>query len=80
LAAAVGTPVVALFGSQNATVWHPLGDRHTVLQAPLPCADCVAPQVCVREDSYRNYCVRRISEEDVFHALQTALRANPPRA
>jgi heptosyltransferase III len=68
IAAAVGTPVVALFGSQNATIWRPLGERHRVLQTELPCA-CIgaaAPTPCVREDSYRSYCVRKISVEDVF--------------
>jgi ADP-heptose:LPS heptosyltransferase len=38
VAAAVGTPVVALFSSQNATIWRPLGAGHTVLQTELPCA------------------------------------------
>lgn len=70
LAAAVGTPVVALFGSQNATVWGPPGLRHTVLQAPLPCQNCVSPSECVPEDSYRNYCVRRLSVDQVFAAVQ----------
>jgi ADP-heptose:LPS heptosyltransferase len=70
LAAAVGTPVVALFGSQNATVWGPVGDRHTVLQAPLPCQNCVSPRECVPGDSYRNYCVRRLTVDQVFAAVQ----------
>ena len=41
----VGTPVVALFSSQNATIWRPLGERHTVLQTPLPCACFPAGQL-----------------------------------
>ena len=76
VAAAVGTPVVALFGSQNATIWRPLGDRHTVLQTPLPCA-CLgdaAPTPCVKGDAYRSYCVRTISEEQVFAAVAAKLR------
>jgi len=74
VAAAVGTPVVALFGSQNATVWRPIGERHVVLQPPLPCEKCVAPEVCVREDSYRNYCVQNISVDRVVEALATVIR------
>lgn len=70
LAAAVGTPVVALFGSQNAAVWGPRGKNHTVLQAPLPCDNCVNPGECVPGDSYRNYCVRRLTVEQVFAAVQ----------
>jgi ADP-heptose:LPS heptosyltransferase len=79
IAAAVGTPVVALFGSQNSTIWRPLGEKHTVLQTPLPCA-CIgaeAPTPCVRGDSYRSYCVRRLSQDDVYDAVATRLRANP---
>ena len=75
VAAAVHTPVVALFGSQNATIWRPLGPRHTVLQTPLPCA-CIgdaAPTPCVRHDSYRSYCVRKISTDDVFAAVTKTL-------
>jgi ADP-heptose:LPS heptosyltransferase len=76
IAAAVGTPVVALFGSQNATIWRPLGDRHTVLQPPLPCP-CLgpaAPTPCVRSDSYRSWCVRLLTAEQVFAAVARALR------
>lgn len=75
VAAAVGTPVVALFGSQNATIWRPLGERHTILQTPLPCAclGAAAPTPCVREDSYRSYCVRKIGIEEVFAAVTKTL-------
>lgn len=75
IAAAVGTPVVALFGSQNATIWRPLGQQHTVLQTPLPCA-CIgsaAPTPCVSSDSYRSYCVRKLPADDVFTALTRTL-------
>ncbi len=75
VAAAVGTPVVALFGSQNATIWRPLGERHTVLQTPLPCA-CLgdaAPMPCVKGDAYRSYCVRKISEAEVFAAVASKI-------
>lgn len=77
IAAAVGTPVVALFGSQNATIWRPLGDRHAILQTPLPCA-CIgaeAPTPCVRGDSYRSYCVRMLDTDQVFEAVAATLRS-----
>lgn len=76
VAAAVGTRVVALFGSQNATIWRPLGPNHTVLQTTLPCS-CIgdaAPTPCVRGDSYRSYCVRKLSVDDVYNAVVSALR------
>ncbi len=77
IAAAVGTPVVALFGSQNATIWRPLGEKHKILQTSLPCP-CIgpdAPTPCVRDDSYRSYCVRRLDQYDVFEAAAATLRA-----
>jgi ADP-heptose:LPS heptosyltransferase len=75
IASAVGTPVVALFGSQNATIWRPLGQRHTILQTSLPCA-CIgaaAPTLCVPTDSYRSYCVRKLAADDVFAAVTKTL-------
>ena len=75
IAAAVGTPVVALFGSQNATIWRPLGERHTILQTPLPCTclGAAAPGPCVPADSYRSYCVRKVGAEEVFAAVTRTL-------
>jgi ADP-heptose:LPS heptosyltransferase len=75
VAAAVGTPVVALYGSQNAILFRPHGAGHTQLVPPLPCTACVAPEVCVPADSYRNYCVRLHSVEAVFGAVRAALGA-----
>lgn len=75
VAAAVGAPVIALFGSQNATIWRPLGPRHTILQTPLPCA-CIgaaAPTPCTPGDSYRSYCVRKLAADDVFAAVTRTL-------
>jgi ADP-heptose:LPS heptosyltransferase len=76
LAAAVGTPVVALLSSQNAAIWRPFGEGHTVLQTPLPCA-CIgkeAPTPCDRNNGYRSYCVRMIKTDETFAAVATALR------
>ncbi|MSU69691.1 MAG: glycosyltransferase family 9 protein [Opitutaceae bacterium] len=78
LAAAVGTAVVALFGSQHATVWRPVGENHVVLQPPLPCTTCVSPGLCVPGDSYRNHCVRNLTIEQVTAAVRSRL-AGPRR-
>jgi ADP-heptose:LPS heptosyltransferase len=78
IAAGVGTPVVALFGSQNATIWRPVGERHTVLQTSLPCACFPAgalPSACVKGDSYRSYCVRRLTAAEVFAAVARTIAA-----
>jgi lipopolysaccharide heptosyltransferase II len=76
VAAAVGTPVVALFSSQNATIWRPLGQRHTVLQTALPCACFPAGQLpgpCTPGDSYKSYCVRQLTPDQVFAATRASL-------
>ena len=74
VAAGAGTPVVALFGSQNVALWRPLGERHTVLQTALPCAclGAAAPSTCTPGDSYRSHCVRKIGVDEVFSALARA--------
>ncbi len=74
LAAGAGVRVVALYGSQNATIWRPVGDQHTILQTALPCS-CLPdpPQPCVKSDSYRSYCVRKLEVDEVFAAVQSAL-------
>jgi len=71
MAAAVGTPVCALFGSQSATTWAPLGDAgHLTFQAPLPCGSaCVAPGECHPEDPMKSFCVRRVRPEEVAETL-----------
>jgi ADP-heptose:LPS heptosyltransferase len=73
IAAAVGTPVVALYGSQNAVLFRPVGEGHQLLQPPLPCTACVAPDRCVPEDSYHNLCVRRLTLDEVFAAVRAQL-------
>ncbi len=76
IAAAVGTPIVALFGSQNAAIWRPLGQRSTVLQTTLPCV-CLgdaAPTPCEPDNSYRSYCVRKLTEDQVFNAIASQLK------
>ena len=72
-------PVVALFGSQSATVWRPIGKNHLVLQPPLPCVNCVSFAVCVPGDSYRIYCVRNITVEQVIAAIAVPARTAASR-
>jgi ADP-heptose:LPS heptosyltransferase len=74
VAAAVGTPVVALYGSQNRQLFRPHGDGHVLLAPSLPCGSaCVAPGRCIPEDSYHNACVRRLPLEEVLAAVRTQL-------
>jgi ADP-heptose:LPS heptosyltransferase len=75
LAAAVGTPVVALYGSQKIANWSPMGEANLFLQTPLPCRDCVSPGFCQPGDSYHTHCVRKITPEAVLAALRSRLTA-----
>jgi heptosyltransferase-3 len=75
VAAAVGTRVVALYGSQNPVLFSPHGPGHTQVVPPMPCASCVSPGTCVPADSYRNHCVRLLGPDRVFEAVRDALGA-----
>jgi len=73
IAAGVGTPVVALYGSQNTTIWSPIGSGHHVLQAPLPTTG-------LKTDSYRDRWVQKLSVDEVYEAVAAAAatRTNQP--
>jgi ADP-heptose:LPS heptosyltransferase len=77
MAAAVGTPVCALYGGQSRLTWGPLGSqRHSTFQAELPCGDaCVAAGECAPTDPMRSFCVRRIHPEAVAAAVYGRLEA-----
>ena len=77
VAAAVGTPVIALYGSQNPVLFRPHGENHTLLVPPMPCSPCVSPGTCVAGDSYRNLCVRRHTVQEVCAAVRSALARIP---
>jgi len=68
IAAGVGTPVVALYGSQNTTIWSPCGSGHHILQAPLPSTG-------LKTDSYRDRWVQKLSVEEVYNAVAAAAAA-----
>lgn len=40
IAAAVGTPVVAIYGPSNPWNYHPFGAQHVIVSADLPCQPC----------------------------------------
>jgi 3-deoxy-D-manno-octulosonic-acid transferase/heptosyltransferase-1 len=67
LGAAVGTPVVALFGPTAPWRTGPYGERHRVLRPPLPCSPCFRRR-CPSLD-----CMRGISVEAVFDAVGRVL-------
>jgi 3-deoxy-D-manno-octulosonic-acid transferase/heptosyltransferase-1 len=67
LAAAVETPVVALFGPTDPARTGPYGDGHTVIRMEMPCSPCFF-RTCDTK-----LCMREITVEDVFQAVRKKL-------
>jgi lipopolysaccharide heptosyltransferase III len=72
LAAAVGTPCVAIMAAQDwPGRWEPYGKGHTVLRRNVPCAGCML-KVCAAEGMR---CLKEISVEEVMQACEGVLSA-----
>jgi lipopolysaccharide heptosyltransferase I len=71
IAAAMETPVLALFGPTDPTRTGPLGPGG-VLRQPLPCSPCLQRK-CRISDTYR--CMRDLEVEEVLRAAQQLLGA-----
>jgi ADP-heptose:LPS heptosyltransferase len=71
IAAAVGTPVVALFGPSNPAQWGPRGGTAEVIYKGLDCRSCFHP-ACTRGEGN---CMRLISVDEVFAAAGRLLTA-----
>jgi 3-deoxy-D-manno-octulosonic-acid transferase/heptosyltransferase-1 len=67
LAAAIGTPVVALFGPTAPWRTGPFGDSHQIVRAGLECSPCFKRQ-CNTID-----CMKQISVDQVFDAAMSAI-------
>lgn len=69
LAAAVGTPCVAIFSALDwPGRWHPYGPGHRVLRHEVPCAGCLL-QVCDRD----HLCLAGISTDAVYQGCREVL-------
>jgi len=62
IAAAVGTPVIGLFGSSEPQWYAPYGDNCVVLYKDLPCSPC-AHIHCIYDE---NICMKKILPEEVI--------------
>ena len=69
VAAAVGTPVVALFGPTDPAEWGPWGDGHVVLYRGLDCRECWRRSACWRGEEN---CLRQIPVEEAMAAVRRA--------
>jgi len=76
LAAALGTPCVALYGAQdNPGRWDPLGEGHIVLRKKVPCAGCRIIEAPCRVAGHP--CMTGLDVETVWKAvLQMVNRIN----
>jgi len=76
IAAAVGTPIVAVFGPSDPLRYAPAGPRDRVVRIDLPCAPCnrirLPPARCV---GHMPDCLAGISADRVFDAAVDVLRA-----
>ncbi|MBI4343332.1 MAG: lipopolysaccharide heptosyltransferase II [Candidatus Omnitrophica bacterium] len=72
IAAAVGTPVVDIFGRNQRGLsparWGPLGPGHVVLHKEVGCVTCLA-----HECDINFLCLTELSAEEVYHAAVTVL-------
>ena len=73
LAAAVDTPVVAIFGSTAPWRTGPFGQGHTVVRTAPPCSPCFKR----RCEVHQHRCMQDISVEMVFEAAAAHLDARP---
>ncbi len=74
IAAAMGTPVIGLFGPSNPGEWGPRGGRVNVLYKGLDCRACFHP-TCERGEFN---CMRQISVDEVTKAAEDVLQKAVP--
>lgn len=76
LAAAVGTPVVAIFAARNRPrTWFPYGSPARVLYHRVDCWGC-GLETCLEQ---RKKCILSVTTQEVLGALQDLLEAAPKR-
>jgi heptosyltransferase-1 len=68
IAAAVGTPTVSLYRVTDAQRNGPRGERHLLLQSPLPCSPCLR-KICPRDRE----CGESITVNEVLGAVEDLL-------
>lgn len=70
IAAAVGTPIIALFGPSGEVSWGPWGDGHMVIKKNFPCRPC-GRDGC--GGSKRSRCLEEITAEEVLEIAWSML-------
>ena len=70
LAAAVGTPTIAVWGSSDSRRWRPWGVEHRVVQNPFECNPCPGYRCLVAESPL---CIESVTVEQVSAAVDELL-------
>ena len=70
LAAAVGTPVVAIFGPTDPAITGPYGKQHRVLRAGIECSPCLSPRC---RHTPRMECMELVTVDQVLAAVRPLL-------
>jgi ADP-heptose:LPS heptosyltransferase len=73
IAAALGTPVVGIFGSSDPRKWHPWGAPQRTLWAGLECSPCHG-KWCANPE--RHACLERIGVDAVLEAALNLLNTS----
>jgi heptosyltransferase-2 len=68
IAAALGIPTVAVFGSTDEVVTGPCGPRTWIVKHPVECSPCL-----LRECPIDNRCITRVTIEEVYRAAREAV-------
>jgi len=69
MAAALGVPVVGLFGPSDSAIWGPWGEGHHVFYKGLDCRACFHPD-CFRGEQN---CMRQITLDEVWGSVKEVL-------
>ena len=77
LAAAVGTPVVALWGSSSSARWHPWQVEHRVVQNPFECNPCPGYRCLVAETPT---CIESVTVKQAVDASKELLKSDVAHA
>ena len=73
IAAAVGTPVLGLFGPSSPYRGRPIGEQHAILRTELPCSPC-GQSVCGNPNYLE--CLTSIAVDDVVKKAEELLRCS----
>ncbi len=78
MAAALQTPLVAIFGPQNKLMWAPYGENQTIVQKQWDCVPCGLAGC--KENGVWSKCLDELTVEEVFAAVdQKMARTYPDR-